>query len=453
MSSSSKASENPVHRAEQCGCDRREHADPDGVEPALRDKRVSSFRLLGVRTELGVESELLARRAERREEDPCEGKEEENAVAPCGRSDRRFLQADAEAIVLVVPERLLDREPPRVQLDDLVRGEVGSARGEEPRLLHVLLLHADDARHGEAGMGHERVLDLPRAPVLEDPLARRSRAGLLGPDHDATAKADHEVPAEGLVEELVELRVAERAITEDRDLHAFGHHRRREAKQIVLVLVAMVLQSLLAYGAPHERRRPPVVRDHREGKRRLAVGVEVRPVEGSVDLRAFADDPGHIGRHGSERRVESKRLIAQQAVHLLDPVLRALPSRTGQRPSDLRYAHPPGVEDTQGAERERQDPLLVQDVAEDRHERGEDEVAVEEVAHGLVVSGRTDTDGDDAGPRIAEVIAPMALRLEESKGITQRLILRTCNSLQPTSYLTLQSLTLTLKVGWNVGVL
>jgi hypothetical protein len=36
-----------------------------------------------------------------------------------------------------------------------------------------------------------------------------------------------------------------------------------------------------------------------------------------------------------------------------------------------------------------------------------------------VVSGRTDTDGDDAGLRIAEVIAPMALRLEESKGIPQ----------------------------------
>jgi hypothetical protein len=52
------------------------------------------------------------------------------------------------------------------------------------------------------------------------------------------------------------------------------------------------------------------------------------------------------------------------------------------------------------------------------------------VAHGLVVSGRTDTTGAQRRLRSIEVIAAMALRMKESKGIPQGLTVNQAASRQ-----------------------
>ena len=97
-----------MERAEERGHHGSEHADPEHVVAPLCEQRVSALLSLGVRAQLHVEAERLARRAEGREDDAGDGEHEEETVAALGVADGRLLEAEAEAVVLVVAESLLD---------------------------------------------------------------------------------------------------------------------------------------------------------------------------------------------------------------------------------------------------------------------------------------------------------------------------------------------------------
>ncbi len=66
---------------------------------------------------------------------------------------------------LEVAKALLDGEATPVELHDLRPGLVFAARGEAPRLLHVLCLHADDGGHLPRSLGDASGLLGARAAV------------------------------------------------------------------------------------------------------------------------------------------------------------------------------------------------------------------------------------------------------------------------------------------------
>src|SRR5690606_34349669 len=93
---------------------RHEHAETLGLHPVDRLEPVAALReerhralLRRVGLEVAVDAATFARRAKEGEECLSEGGEEQESIASLGGLGARVIHAEAEARVLLVPERLL----------------------------------------------------------------------------------------------------------------------------------------------------------------------------------------------------------------------------------------------------------------------------------------------------------------------------------------------------------
>ena len=110
-----------------------------------------------------------------------------------------------------------------------------------------------------------------------------------------------------------------KAVRDDHDVDAAVQDLVQPVDHEELPLAAAVFQLRLVDGLPHERRRSAVRAHEVEGDRRVAILVEVGPVERHEDLLAVPDD---VGDPLIEPVPDRDARVAQQPVDLLDCVLR-----------------------------------------------------------------------------------------------------------------------------------
>src|SRR5262249_15249843 len=146
---------------------------------------------------------------------------------------------------------------------------------------------------------------------------------------------NNEVPTQVVAQELVELRVAETSIGDERDLDLRRQRFGELQEELVLALVSQMPELRRLVGLPDQRSRTTMVRQEIESDPGMTVGRILRPVRGDDDLLASRDQPRH--RSSKDQR-QIDFVVAQQPIELLDAVLRALPANCGQRTSDGRDA-------------------------------------------------------------------------------------------------------------------
>ena len=97
-----------------------------------------------------------------------------------------------------------------------------------------------------------------------------------------------------------------------------------------------------------------MARNPRQGDRRLAVGIEGRPIQRDHDLRG----PGqHVRDPVRKQRPHDEAGIAQEPDHRFDGVLGVQPARLDQAGADRMNRERDGVDDADHGIRHRLDPL------------------------------------------------------------------------------------------------
>ena len=89
------------------------------------------------------------------------------------------------------------------------------------------------------------------------------------------------------------------------------------------------------------------------------------PVEGDHVFLPFGHEPWS---RSHEAILQNEACIAQQAIDLLDPVLRTCASHAGHRTTDLRDAEALGEDDPDRRERDRSGPLLAESQRQEIHD-------------------------------------------------------------------------------------
>src|SRR5918999_2316026 len=297
---------------------------PGSAEPALHAKLLSGF-------------------AEQGQQGVCERGQEEEEVSPVVALDHRLLQPQSQPRVLEVSKRLLDREAFAIQVFDCGAFEVISAAGEQPRLLHLLLLHADHDRHRLASSRHTRASKHAHPPAHAEPILRLAPLPIGRLDVDNAAKADDIVEPKFLLEESVELRVGEAAVGQDGDVYPLGQHVGEQAQQIVLMGIALVLELGAPHGLPHQRRAAAVRGVRPKYDHRLVGVLKLGPVKVDQKLLAL----GHHEAHPAAGDVFPQELaVRQKSVDLLDRMARSESVRhseavaDGANPEIRRMQHP-----------------------------------------------------------------------------------------------------------------
>jgi hypothetical protein len=124
-----------------------------------------------------------------------------------------------------------------------------------------------------------RSTKLAELAVAREPLLRFASLTLRRRYVNSSTKANDVVEPE-LAQVGVELVIAESSIGQDGDAHVLRNRLSQPQQQRVLVLVAPVLQRVRSHGLPEQGRGPTVLSDAVEHERRMAVGVEVGPIQG-----------------------------------------------------------------------------------------------------------------------------------------------------------------------------
>jgi hypothetical protein len=155
-----------------------------------------------------------------------------------------------------------------------------------------------------------RISEHLRPAVPRHPLRGRPRLAVLAVYEDVLAKADDVVETQD-VEMAVSPLATETAIGHDRDPDPLVEQLVETLDDLVLVHTLSVLQLALAHRLPDERRCSAVPGQEVEGDGRLAVLVELGPVQRDPQRIAFPDherdpaceeDPhGGTGRGRGER--------------------------------------------------------------------------------------------------------------------------------------------------------
>ena len=155
--------------------------------------------------------------------------------------------------------------------------------------------------------------------------------------------------------------IAEAAVGDHGDLDPVRQRRGEAHQNLIFMGVAPPLQRLGIDRQPIERRRPSMAGEQRQHQRGLAVGVEIGPVQGDGDFGPAADDEGHpLGQQG----VDIDPLVGQQAVHLLDGVLRVQPACQRQALADQRDRQRGRLDRSQRSSGQGEDALGMQAVAQ-----------------------------------------------------------------------------------------
>ena len=221
--------------------------------------------------QVAVQADLLPRRPQQRQQHDRQGPQQQQPVTPLRRVDARLRQAHPKTQVLDVPERLLDAEALRAQLGPLGPLPPGVADRQAPGVLHPLGLDAYDRRH-RLLIGRHRGTDQQARPAVRwHPLRSCPRLA----DHvghlDALPEPDDEVEVQ-LVEQRIQLAVAEAAVREHRDSDMLRDELAQSDEQLVLMSVTPALQLGLADRLPQQRGGAPVRGHHVQRQRRLLVG-------------------------------------------------------------------------------------------------------------------------------------------------------------------------------------
>jgi hypothetical protein len=109
---------------------------------------------------------------------------------------------------------------------------------------------------------------------------------------------------------LVELDVAEAAVSDDGDPALLGHRGLEGGEEISLDTGAAVLELRLEHGAPHQRHGAAVVGLQAEDEHGLAVVVEVCPVHVDEGLVASGEE---VPRPEREELGELELLVAYES--------------------------------------------------------------------------------------------------------------------------------------------
>jgi hypothetical protein len=333
---------------------------PESTRRAFYEMERDGAALDGVDLEHPVHAALLAGGAEQGEQRVRDRREQQQTVATRGCPDVRRRQAQPEAQVLLVAERLLDREPAAVELHDLRGGLVGERGREAPRLLHLRGVHHDDGRHLRTAARDARVAQHRGAAALGQPRRRRLRLTSFVLDLDHAAKANDEVPPERL-QQAIELLIPEAAVREHRDADVRRHALVQALDQLVLVPVALTFERRLRHRHPDQRRGATVRRDQVRGQRRVIVSVELGPVQRDHELLAVGDHERHPVR---EQRPHVDAVVAEHPIGLLDAVLLGATDGVRVGPPDRVDRQRGGVQDAHDPVRDRRHAHGVQVVAE-----------------------------------------------------------------------------------------
>ena len=274
-------------------------------------------------------------------------------------------QAHAEAQVLLVAERLLNREASSVEFHDLGSLALAQARREAPRFLHLARVHNDDGRNFSARTCHTCLADHRRATVRGHPVSSWLPPPFGGFDLDAAAESDDEVPAERL-QEPVELLITEPTISEQRDLHVGRETGMQPLDQPVLVIVTLPFEGRFAHRHPDQRRCPPVTRDEVPRERRVIIGIELSPVERYDDLLATANDKL---RPRMEQQPDVDAGVANHPIGLLHPMLLVVVGRMRVAATDRMDGEHGSIQCADDAVRERQHTACVKVILENLLDR------------------------------------------------------------------------------------
>jgi hypothetical protein len=136
------------------------------------------------------------------------------------------------------------------------------------------------------------------------------------------------------LEECEQLMVTEAAICEDRDRNSRRQDLGQPKQTDVFKLIAPTRQLLLPDRQPQKRRRPAMPRHQAQDQRRLPITVEIGPVHGDDDLGARTHQ---IRNPARKARPNINLLITQQAVDLLDRMLRHQAPRQRQTLANHRH--------------------------------------------------------------------------------------------------------------------
>lgn len=321
------------------------------VDPLLRGSNVEPL----------VQPHALGGRAEQRQQTLGQCRQQDQPIAPRGRSDPDRREPQAEARILGVAEVLFDREAPRVQRDHLRRGQVCATRRQAPCLLHPRLLDHDHRGHLGPIRRHARVPQHLRAAALRHPL-RRGPLLALGIGHpDVPSKADHPVPA-ARRERRVALLIPEAAIGQQRHAHLLWKDLVDPVDHLGLGVELMPRELRLLDGLPDHRGAAPVAGHEAEHAGGLIVGVVVGPVQGDHDLVAVAHEERDPGR-GDGPWADSR--VAQQSIDLLRRGCGVLAQRRGQAQADGVDTQGGGMENAQHSIGEREHAAGVEVLAEE----------------------------------------------------------------------------------------
>jgi hypothetical protein len=167
----------------------------------------------------------------------------------------------------------------------------------------------------------------------------------IGRGHrDVATEADDVVELQLLAQHPVELLIAKPAIGHDAHRDVCRQGFSQADKHLIFKFIAVVLEGGFIHREPHQRGSPAVSGQQREHDRGLAVGVELGPIQGHVDIGARSHD---VANPVAQRGVDIDPMIGQQPIHLLDRMLGHKAARQSQALSDRIDRQGGGLDDAE----------------------------------------------------------------------------------------------------------
>jgi hypothetical protein len=160
-----------------------------------------------------------------------------------------------------------------------------------------------------------------------------------------------------LLQHRVQLLVRKAAVGQQRDFECARDQLEKTRDHFVLDLRLPLAELVGAHRLPEQRRRAAVRGHEVQHQRRLAVGIEGRPVERKQRLAPRAE---HEGDPLRKERPRLDGFVAQQPIDLLDGVLGVEVELPRQRHSDRMHAQRCRSQLPNGRVGQRQHPLGVQ---------------------------------------------------------------------------------------------